>query len=224
MVSTPQKWISLEYSWIQHVFKQFDMIWTTWVVLKMVYLSGCVLIEWRNCWKNLFVLWRATQCQTKPRFKGLEPTTTLGNQLYPGYKPKSLGLYSRNLPISYSHAEKFYGKVLEHDHGNRVYHVGVYPKSHDIVGFAPHPSTVPLILTYLVDGPMFTIVLCFCLFLMWDKLIDPCVFALFLSDTYIYMYIYIYIYIYMHIRYHMFCWLNIVSIGRYHNFHIIPLL
>ena len=185
MVSTPQKWISLEYSWIQHVFKQLYMIWTTWVVLKMVYLSGCVFIERRNCWKNLFVLWRATQCQTKPRFKGLEPTTTFGKW------PWERGLPCGGLP-----------QIPWYRWCN-----------------APHPSTVPLIFTYVFDGPMFIVVFCyvFCIFHLRQTYWSMCVRSLFVGHN-------IFNYIYKHIRYHMFCWLNIVSIGRYHNFHIIPLL
>jgi hypothetical protein len=82
---------------------------------------------------------------------------------------------------------------------------------------APHPSTVPLIFTYVFDGPMFIIVFCFFLYFSFEThlLIHVCSLSFCRTQ---------YIHIYMHIRYHMSCWLNIVSIGRYHNFHIISLL
>ena len=108
---------------------------------------------------------------------------------------------------------------LENDHGNGVYHVGVYPKSHDIVG-AMHHIQVPFPLySHVFDGPMFIVVFCyvFCIFHLRQTYWSMCVRSLFVGHN-------IFNYIYKHIRYHMFCWLNIVSIGRYHNFHIIPLL
>ena len=174
-----KKWISLEYSWIQHVFKQFYMIWRTWVVLKNgVLIRMCVSLNDENCWKNLFVLWRATQCQAKPRFKGLKPN---------------------NKPL-----ENQTGKVLENDHGNGVYHVGVYPKSHDIVG-AMHHIQVP----FPLYSHMCLMVPCLLLFLFF--------FLYFSFETHLLIHVCSlsfcrtqYIHIYMHIRYHMSCWLNIV--------------